>query len=252
MSLEFLSPAAAALARSPMEHEALAAGAELERRDGWNVAVRFDGAEAERMRCRTTVGFADRSQLGKIEVQAAPADLAAIAGEWLDSGGATRADGGGATDAGDRIALGRAARFDDAWWCPYTPERALVLCEPGASAAMLERLARAASRRDGLTSVTDVTAAFGALVIAGPLAREAIARFCALDLRDAVAPVEGFRPGSVARTPGAILRAGEHSFLMLFGAALGRYVWTVVADAAQSLGGGPVGLDALEEASSHA
>ena len=32
---------------------------------------------------------------------------------------------------------------------------------------------------------------------------------------------------------------------MLFGAALGSYVWTVVADAAASLGGGPVGAGAL-------
>ena len=31
---------------------------------------------------------------------------------------------------------------------------------------------------------------------------------------------------------------------MLFGAALGEYVWTVVADAAGHLGGGPVGADA--------
>ena len=30
---------------------------------------------------------------------------------------------------------------------------------------------------------------------------------------------------------------------MLFGAALGQYVWTVVADAAESLGGGPVGIE---------
>ena len=33
---------------------------------------------------------------------------------------------------------------------------------------------------------------------------------------------------------------------MLFGAALGRYMWTVVADAAAALGGGPVGVDALD------
>ncbi len=33
---------------------------------------------------------------------------------------------------------------------------------------------------------------------------------------------------------------------MLFGAALGRYVWTVVADAAGHLGGGPVGTEALD------
>ena len=32
---------------------------------------------------------------------------------------------------------------------------------------------------------------------------------------------------------------------MLFGAALGQYVWTVVDDAARRLGGGPVGYDAL-------
>ena len=31
---------------------------------------------------------------------------------------------------------------------------------------------------------------------------------------------------------------------MLFGAALGQYVWTLVADAARDLGGGPVGVDA--------
>ena len=35
---------------------------------------------------------------------------------------------------------------------------------------------------------------------------------------------------------------------MLFGAALGQYVWTVVADAAGTLGGGPVGVDALRRA----
>ena len=41
---------------------------------------------------------------------------------------------------------------------------------------------------------------------------------------------------------------------MLFGAALGQYMWTVVDDAARHLGGGPVGVDALarEEAAAGA
>jgi glycine cleavage system aminomethyltransferase T len=209
VSLAFLSPSAQALCRSPMERQALAAGAQIEERDGWNVAVRFDGAEAERERLGSTVGFADLSHLGKLEVQGA------------EAGG---------------LELGTAAIRDGAWWCPYTRERALVLCAPGDLPTL----------RDELDDVVDVTTALGALAIQGPLAREVFARFTALDLRDRVTPVHAFRPGSVARTAGAVLRQTETRWLMLFGAALGQYMWTVVADAAESLAGGPVGVDALD------
>jgi glycine cleavage system aminomethyltransferase T len=198
VSLDFLSPAQTAVARSPMEREALAAGARLEQRDGWNFAVGFQGEE----RHRSTVAFADRSQIGKLEV-------------FGDHG----------------LELGKATRRDDAWWCPTSRDRALVLCEPDRTAELRERLG------DG---VVDLTSAMGALAISGPLALELFARFTAIDLRPHATPVHGFRPGSVARTPGAILREDEDSWLMVFGAALGSYVWTVVADAAAGLGGGPV------------
>jgi heterotetrameric sarcosine oxidase gamma subunit len=218
VSLAFLSPSVGALSRSPMERQALAAGAAFEERDGWNVGVRFDGLEAERERARFAVGFADLSHLGKVEVQGAPAA---------------------------EFELGRARWADGAWWCPYSRRRALALCDPSELPALRERLGDTTAGHPGLTSVIDVTTAFAALALEGPLARELFARFTALDLRDAVTPVHAFRPGSVARTPGAVLRQSEERWLMLFGAALGQYMWTVVADAAESLGGGPVGLDAL-------
>jgi glycine cleavage system aminomethyltransferase T len=199
VSLDFLSPAPTAIARSPMERQARAAGARIEERDGWNVAVEFEG-EADH---RATVAFADRSALGKLELH----------GEH-------------------GLELGTAERRDGALWCPLTAERALVLCEPARTADLRERLG---------ADAVDLTSAMAALTIAGPLAREAFARFTAIDLRDRMTPVHGFRPGSVARTPGSILREAEDSWLMLFGAALGGYMWTVVADAAASLGGGPVG-----------
>ena len=213
-----------------MERQALAAGARLERRDGWNVAAAFDGDVVERDRCRLAVGFADRSHLTKIEVQAGAGPLAAIVAQ---------------VGGGERLELGRATRAGGAWWCPYTAGRALVVCEPAVAAGLRERIDQAAAGQSAATSIVDVTCVYAALAIVGPLARELFARFSALDLRPHVTPVRGFRPGSVARTPGAVLCEAEQRYLMLFGAALGQYMWTVVADAAERLGGGPVGADAL-------
>jgi glycine cleavage system aminomethyltransferase T len=192
-ALDFLRPSGDAVARSPMERQALAAGARLEVRDGWNVAVSFEGESLD-----APVWWGDLSHLAKVEVH-------------------------GRHD----LELGRATRTDGGWRCPVTPDRALVIGDRDA---------------EGL----DLTSSLAALAIGGPQAREVFARFCALDLRHGSMPVGGFRPGSVARTPGYVLREDSERFLMLFGWALGEYMWTVVADAARALGGAPVGVDALD------
>jgi glycine cleavage system aminomethyltransferase T len=196
VSFEFLSASASdAVARSPMERQARAAGARFEVRDGWCVAIAYRG-EADALR---TVAFADASHIRKYELQGALPSLE----------------------------FGRATVDGDSTWLPMTATRALILggeAPPGA---------------------IDVTTGFAALRLAGPLARETFARFTAIDLRPHVTKPGDWRPGSVARTPGGILCEAEDRYLMLFGAALGQYVWTVVADAAGHLGGGPVGDDAL-------
>jgi hypothetical protein len=198
VSFEFLSVSGDAVARSPMERQARAAGARFEVRDGWNVAVAYRG-EADALR---TVAFADASHLRKYEMQAHPPELPALE-------------------------FGRATVDGDSTWLPLTATRALVLGgEPPAGAL-------------------EVTTGWAALRLAGPLARETFARFTAIDLRPQVTRPGDWRPGSVARTPGGILCEADDRYLMLFGAALGQYVWTVVADAAGHLGGGPVGDDAL-------
>jgi glycine cleavage system aminomethyltransferase T len=196
VSFEFLSPTSTdAVARSPMERQARAAGARFELRDGWNVAVAFAG-EGEAL---GAVGFADCSHVRKYELQ----------GELPP------------------LELGRATADGDSTWLPMTATRALILGgEPPAGAI-------------------EVTTAFGALRLAGPAARETFARFCALDLRPHVTRPGDWRPGSVARTPGGVLCEADDRYLMLFGAAFGQYIWTVVEDAARHLGGGPVGYDAL-------
>ncbi len=208
MSVDFLSPAAAAgtaVARSPMERMAGAAGARFELRDGWNVAAEYEGA-------RKTPAWADVSHLTKLELQGEGA-----AGEL-----------GTATGAG---ALGTATRVGDGWLCPLTATRALLIgARPDRAPA----------------GAIDVTTCFAALTILGPLAREVIARFCAIDLRPSVSPPGSFRPGSIARQPGMIVCEGPERFLLLFGWAVGEYMWTVVADAARALGGAPMGVGALD------
>src|SRR5918997_6305473 len=189
MSLRFLTPSSGeAIARSPMERQARAAGARFELRDGWNVAVAYPGEGAH----LSSVGFADCSHLRKYELQS---ELPA-----LELGRATVRDGAGDQPSGEAV---------DATWLPLTRGRALVL--GGAPPA----------------GAVEVTTGIAGLRLCGPLAREAFARFSALDLRPQVTRPGDWRPGSVARTPGGILCEAEDRYLMLFGAALGQYVWTV-------------------------
>lgn len=232
MTLDFLSPDCvrpdgrfAPVARSPLERRARDAGASFAERDGWRIAASFGDAAREAERCRVSVGYADRSALGKLELQAAPDELAAVAGASLRPGWATR--------------------VSDGWWCPVTTKRALLVAEPGATPALRERLEESARGAAAGASVVDLTAGLAALTILGPLAGETFARLSALDLRPAATPPGAFRPGSVARVPAMVVCEAPDRFLVLFGAAHADYVWTVVADAADRLGGGPVGTDAL-------
>jgi sarcosine oxidase subunit gamma len=233
--LDFLTPEPSSdgvLARTPMEHLAGAAGARFEARDGWNVAVAFGDCELERRRMEEAVAFADRSHMVKLELQAEPRVLAAIVS--AASGGVERSPG-------------LAVRAGDAWWCPVTPSRVLMLGEPSAARELRAAVSRAVAERAGgrTATVVDVTCGLAALALIGPGARELLARFCAIDVRPTVTPVAGFRPGSVARTPGYVLCEGEQRLLTLVGWALGEYLYEVVSDAAAHMGGGPVGADVL-------
>jgi heterotetrameric sarcosine oxidase gamma subunit len=236
MSLEFLDASAAVrteryspVARSPMERLARAAGAQIEERDGWALAVGYASSEQEAQTVSHTAGWADMSHLAKLELQADPDVVEAIF----------------ATNPSAHFELGTAHRADGAWWCPLAPSRLLLICEPSRFASTRRQIEDAAGGALPPVSVVDVTTAFAALTIVGPLSREVFARFSALDLRPHEAPVGAIRPGSVARQPGVVVHEDEDRFLMLFGWAVAEYVWRQVEEAARNLGGSPVGIDAL-------
>jgi glycine cleavage system aminomethyltransferase T len=214
MKLDFLSPATGAAgppARSSIFDAAFVAhrGASVETRRGWDVIASFGDATAEARACTETVGFADLSHLTKIEML--PADpLGAPSG---------------------------LAAISSGWWvCPVRPDLRLIV---STAAGQPEAPVPAGAR------TLDLTGSLAAIAIAGPLARETIARFCALDTRERSLPIAGFRPGSIARTAGYLLREDRDRFLLIFGAAYGIYMWEAVSDAAERLGGRPVGADSL-------
>lgn len=205
MILDFLSPGSDAGA--PPAESPLAA---VTARDGASFEVR-DG-------WRVPVRFAG----GPAERQALESSVG-----WADVSHLRKVELQGAL--GDDRAFGRAIARDGAWYCRLTPTRALVIGgEPDTSA-----------------HAVDVTTQFAALRLAGPAARDTLARFCALDLRPAVTPPGSARPGSVARTPGLVVCEAPDRYLVLVGAAFAEYFWSVVTDAGTALGGRPVGEDAL-------
>jgi sarcosine oxidase subunit gamma len=214
-----------------MEHSARAAGARFEMRDGWNVAVGYGADPAgEAEGAARTAGWADVSHLTKLELQGGPDVLEAMAGECEAE-----------------LRLGEAVRAGEAWWCRLSPTRALVIAEPAVAAGGLRERLTAAAAGSERASVVDVTTAFAALTLVGPLAREVFARFCAIDLRPSQTPVRGLRPGSIGRQPGVLICEAEDRYLFLFGWATGEYMWSIVADAAVHLGGAPLGVDALAQ-----
>jgi heterotetrameric sarcosine oxidase gamma subunit len=212
MTLEFLSPAAGA--SSPLEPFAAAAGARFEERDGWRVAADYGDPEAEAAARREGVTVSDRSPLGKLELQGAPdAVTAAIEG--------TR----------DAVFVWRSS-----------PDRAVVVCEPGDRAALLERF-----EAPGVTLV-DQTAGLAAIELAGPGARDLLERLTALDLRPTAFPTGTVLAGVVARVPAALGRTGEDEYLVLVASPQAPDAWEMTIDVGASLGLRPAGEEARARA----
>jgi glycine cleavage system aminomethyltransferase T len=239
VSLDFISPdlerpfnGATPRLRSPIHRVLEASGARFEQRDGWDVASDYGAIEAERSACRAAVGVADRSCLGKLELQGPPEVVAEIVAQLA---------------GGQSVHPGQAVTHGGTWWCPLTPSRVLALSTAESTPRTRLALGAAAAASDASVSVIELTSALGSNLVVGPLARETFARLTALDLRASRLGAGGFAPGSVARTPGMVLREGGDRFIHLFGAGYAEYIWTVVLDAAESLGGRAVGIEALSE-----
>lgn len=222
MSLEFLEVASGDLvARSAISSASSLRGAHLGHSGGFEVALAFEGVAHEIQVAREAVVVCDVSHARKIELQG-PASALDAAQSGLRNGGnlpPNQLEGGG-------------------WWCRWHPQRAMLVADPFRSSDWQEAIGPGAD-------TIDLTGVWASVAVVGPAARELIARLCSLDLRPGHSAVGDFHPGSIARTPGGILNEGGGHFRLFVGWALGEYIWAVLGDAAESLGGCYAGLECL-------
>jgi glycine cleavage system aminomethyltransferase T len=188
-----------------MARRQLDAGARFEERDGWSIPVSIPG-EAERL---ASVGIADLSHLGKLEVRRAAED------------------GRDQTPKGSDVGLGAG----DAIVYAISPRRTLVLCPTAATTALHERLSA------GHELVLDVSAALGVLVLAGPDAATVLRRLTHLHHFPS--------SGEVAHVNAVHVLERSGAYWLVFPQEYGDYLWEVAVDRAEPLGGGPVGADAV-------
>ena len=225
-ALDFLSPALARdegafhpVARSAAERVFAAAGAIFDERDGWRVPTIVPDTEAH----SSSVGIADLSHLGKLDVRPAPSEPEPNpepqAGRERDPQPEREPD--------ER--LRRSVTSSVVY--RLSPRRALVLF------AEKDRVEVSAAL-GGSTQVLDVTGAYTVLAVTGPEARALIARLTHLHHFPS--------GGEVAHVTAHVLPAGD-GFRILVAQELGHYLAEVALDRAQALGGGLVGVDALPE-----
>jgi sarcosine oxidase, subunit alpha len=95
--------------------------------------------------------------------------------------------------------------------------------------------------------VTNQTAAFGTVNVAGPKSRELLTRLTDIDLSSAAVPYMGAAQGSVAGVPTILMRigfVGELGYELHFPAEYGEYLWNMLLVTGHDLGIAPFGVEA--------
>ncbi|MEJ7796943.1 MAG: hypothetical protein WKF42_00490 [Solirubrobacteraceae bacterium] len=201
----------------------LAAGARLAERDGHTVTAHYGSTPGEIAACMKSVGLADRSDLGTLELRAATS--------LLDRALSAR--------LGDPpVAPGAARRMRDVWYLRLDARRTLLV---GTHAALSSGPMIGKGADQGRLSCKDIGPSVAIISVIGPRAGRLMA---AADLPDDLAI------GAIGRDAGdpaviAILRESQRRILVLVRAAAIDALWTRLLAAGDPLGAAFVGCDAL-------
>ncbi|WP_374449705.1 sarcosine oxidase subunit alpha family protein [Stella sp.] len=202
--------------------------------------------QRECLAVRGAVGMMDASTLGKIEVRGPDAarfldrfyvnPIASLAVGACRYGVMCREDG---------------MVFDDGVVLRLSADRFFVTTTTGGAARVLDWFEEWHQTEWPELRVfsTSVTEQWATVALAGPRARDVLARLMpGTDLSAAVFPFMTFRDGAVAGMPARIARvsfSGELAFELSVEGTLGEALWDVVAEAGQPFGITPYGTEAM-------
>jgi glycine cleavage system aminomethyltransferase T len=208
---------------SPIPRPCLGAGARLAERDGHTIVASYGSVPGEISVCMKSVGLADRSDLGVLELRASTAVL----------------DRALASRLGDPpVAPGGARRLRNVWYVRLDSRRTLLV-GPHAALASGPTIGKRADRAE--LASKDIGATIAMISIVGPRAMRLLA---AADLPDDLSV------GAIGRDPRepsviAVLRESQRRVLMLVKGSVADATWSRLLAAGEPLGAAFVGCDAL-------
>ncbi len=231
--------------RTPVHRRQVADGGRMERLGVWQRARRFSDdacCRDEIVNVRTNVGMLDGSTLGKFRIFGPDAvkaldrvyvgDMTRVA-EGRAKYSAMCNEDGCITDDGVVVARGE----NDFFFTTST----------GRAGVTVEWI-RYHTRFDGWDfSIVNLTDAYGTINLAGPRAREVLARVTDADVSNAAFPYMGYREFTVDGVPVRSLRlgfVGELSFELHVPSSWMVHVWDLLAQAGKDFGIRPFGLEA--------
>ena len=229
--------------RTPMHdrHEAL--GARWTDMGDWKRPHSYPaGVAAECRAVHTAAGLIDVTTLGKIEVRGADAGTFL---DWLHPNRFSDLRVGrvryrAMTDESGIL-------LDDGTVARLGPDRFLVSTTTGSLDAVDQWLRWWLAGSDRDVEVTNVTSQYAAVNLAGPRAREILAKVTELDVSRSAMPYLAAAEGVVAGIPAMILRigfVGEVGFEIHVPADYGAHLWDALMVAGEGLGLAPFGVEA--------
>ena len=222
--------------RTAMYHSQLAMGAEMADADGWQLPLHYGHPSREDEWLRETVGVSDVSPIGKVRVvgHAASRAVATLVPPAMEQSVGAVVEADSTLERGGKLLSVRLAH-----------DEFLVLTPAGVAPSAVDAMVL---NDPACSHVLDVTSGLCGVAIVGPSTQELMSRITEIDTSSRAHPDLACVQSRFADVQGLLLRRdvnGVPMYQLYAGREFGEYLWEVLVETAQEVGGGAVGTQAL-------